>query len=171
MFPALTAAGIDQARALASILAGEPIESLYSSDLCRALQTAEPIGQSLGLEVRVDSRLRERALGIAEGTPSALLRADRSGIAGGRVVDADAAPEGGESIRQFYRRASECAGELLRAPDGGDVVLVCHGGVVRVLLAWLEGITPDEMAWQDVANCDAIACPIACPIADPVLAG
>lgn len=154
--PTLTALGIDQARARARALAGEPITALYSSDLRRALQTAVPIGRSLGVEVKTDPRLRERSLGTAEGTASALLGPDRSGIAGGRVVDADAAPESGESIRQFYARASECAAELLREADGGDVALVCHGGVVRVLLAWLDGIAPDDMTWPDVANCDAV---------------
>lgn len=165
--PTLTAAGLDQARTLALMLAGEPIRALYSSDLRRALQTAEPIGRSLGLDVKTDARLQERALGTAEGTPSALLGADHSGIAGGRVVDADAAPESGESIRQLYRRASECTVELLREAEGGDVALVCHGGVVRVLLAWLDGVTPDEMSWADVANGAAIAR----PIPEPALAG
>jgi len=131
--------------------------ALYSSDLRRAVQTAAPLGRCLGLEVITDPRLRERSLGTAEGTPSVLLGADRSGIAHGRVVDADAAPESGESIRQFYGRASECAAEILREVGAGDVALVCHGGVVRVLLAWLDGIAPDEMTWPEIGNCNAIA--------------
>ncbi len=165
--PALTAVGIDQSRARARALAGEQITALYASDLRRARQTAEAIGRSLGLEVRTDARLRERSLGTAEGMPSALLGADRSGIANGRVLDADAAPEGGESIRQLYRRASECAAELLRVSEHGDIALICHGGVVRVLLAWLDGIAPDDMPWVDVANCDAIVR----SVAEPALTG
>lgn len=165
--PTLSALGIRQARACARALAGESITALYASDLRRALQTAAPIGRSLGLEVNIDPRLRERSLGTAEGTPSALLGPDRSGIAGGRVVDADAAPESGESVRQLYARATECAAELLREVDDGDVALICHGGVVRVLLAWIDGVTPDEMAWPDVANGDAVVR----LVPDPVLTG
>lgn len=178
--PTLTARGMRQARARARALAGEPISSVYSSDLQRAVQTALPIARGLGLDVTVDARLRERSLGTAEGTPSALLGPERSGIAEGRVVDADAAPEGGESIRQLYRRACECAAELLGdgsgggsgsgSGSGGDVAFVCHGGVVRVLLAWLDGIEPDQMSWADVGNGIAVVRTLpALPL--PALAG
>lgn len=184
--PTLTARGMRQARARARALAGEPISSVYSSDLQRAVQTALPIARRLGLDVTVDARLRERSLGTAEGTPSALLGPERSGIAEGRVVDADAAPEGGESIRQLYRRACECAAELLgdgggsgdgsggdgsgSGSGGGDVAFVCHGGVVRVLLAWLDGIEPDQMSWVDVGNGIAVVRTLpALPL--PALAG
>lgn len=155
--PTLTALGMHQARTLARTLAVEPIASVYSSDLRRARQTAGPIGRALGLDVEVDVRLRERSFGTSEGMPSTLVRPDRSGVAHGRVVDADAAPNCGESIRQLYRRASECAAELLGAEGGGDVALVCHGGVVRALLAWLDGIGPDQMPWADVGNGAAVS--------------
>ncbi len=67
------------------------------------------------------------------------------------MADADAAPEGGESVRRLYERAAACAARILAA-HVGDVVLVCHGGVVRVLLAWLDNIGPDEMTWPVVEN-------------------
>jgi broad specificity phosphatase PhoE len=124
---------------------------VVSSDLRRAAQTAALIGGALGQEVVVDPRLRERSLGTAEGLPSELLGPDRSGVAGGVVVDADAAPAGGESVRQLYERAVACLSERLRQGDG-DLVLVCHGGVVRVLTAWLAGAGPDGMAWPEVDN-------------------
>lgn len=150
--PGLSASGRQQALLCARILAGqaEP-EALYSSDLRRALESAAPIAQAVGLEVRVEPELRERSLGDAEGRPDTMLGAERSGVERGRVVDADAAPEGGESVRQLYDRAASCAARIL-ASHRGDVVLVCHGGVVRALLAWLDGVAPDEMAWPDVEN-------------------
>lgn len=124
---------------------------VVSSDLRRALQTAAPIGRALGRDVLVDPRLRERSLGTAEGLPSALLGPDRSGVVDGVVVDADAAPAGGESVRQLYERAVGCLSERLRE-GAGDLALVCHGGVVRVLTAWLSGTGPDDMSWPDVDN-------------------
>ena len=45
-----------------------------------------------------------------------------------------------------------CLNELLSDHPYGDLVLVCHGGVVRVVSAWLDGIGPEEMAWPEVAN-------------------
>ncbi len=152
MDPGLSRAGRQEAAECARTLAAESRpEALYSSDLRRALDSAAPIAEALGLEVRVDSDLRERSLGEAEGTPWPMLGAERSGIAEGRVVAPDAAPSDGESVRQLYERVASCAARILSA-HRGDVVLVCHGGVVRVLSAWLEGVGPDEMAWPDVPN-------------------
>jgi len=150
--PGLSPAGHEQAARCARLLAvqGRP-EALYSSDLRRAVETAAPIAKALGLPVCIDPRLRERSLGDAEGVPSASLGPRRSGIDGARVADADAAPEGGESVRQLYARAAACVAQIL-ASHRGDVVLVCHGGVVRVLLAWLDGIAPEEMTWPVIEN-------------------
>lgn len=149
--PGLTARGRRQAERCAQAMAGEPVGILLTSDLARAQETAAPIARALGIEVVTDLRLRERSLGDAEGLPSALLGPDRSGLDGRRVVDADAAPSGGESVRQLYERVVGCVSE--RLGDGpGDLALVCHGGVVRVLRAWLAGKSPDTMEWPKVRN-------------------
>ncbi len=165
--PVLTAAGLRQASRCAASLLGEPVRAVYSSDLRRALETAAPIARALGLDVRHEPRMRERALGAAEGTSSALLAPERSGIAAGRVIDADAAPDGGETVRQLYERATTCASELLSAHEGDEIVLVCHGGVIRVLLAWLDAVPPCDMAWPEIAN----AVPIVRSVATPVPTG
>ena len=150
--PVLTHRGAKQARRCARLLAGKPIGTIVSSDLQRAVQSALPIGRALHLPVSHAWRLRERSLGVAEGTPHAALPSDQLGIAGGRVVDADAAPAGGETVRQFYARLVACLSELLSDHPYGDIVLVGHGGVVRVVSAWLDGIEPEEMDWPEVTN-------------------
>lgn len=160
--PALTARGWRQARRCAAALAHEPIGLLATSDLRRAAETAAPIGAALGLTPTVDPRLRERSLGDAEGRPSAALESRWSGVADGRVVDPDAAPAGGESVRQLYRRVVECVAELL-GQGTGDLVLVCHGGVVRVLRAWVAGVGPEAMDWPDVRNALAVRCVVPVP--------
>lgn len=152
--PRLTARGRRQAHRCARTLVGEPIGLLVTSDLERAVETAVPIAAALGLVPLTDARLRERSLGAAEGTPSASLGPDRSGVADGRVVDPDAAPAGGESVRQLYERVVACVSERLRE-GAGELALVGHGGVVRVLLAWLAGDGPESMAWPEVANAQA----------------
>jgi 2,3-bisphosphoglycerate-dependent phosphoglycerate mutase len=151
--PGLSRSGREQAAECARFLSGQAAPgAIHSSDLRRALETAAPIAEALDLAVLVEPGLRERSLGDAEGRPSLELGPDRSGIDGGRVVDADAAPEGGESIRQLFRRTVSSAGRILSASRRRDVVVVCHGGVVRVLLAWLDGVGPDSMAWPEVDN-------------------
>jgi probable phosphoglycerate mutase len=171
--PALTLLGLDQARQAAAALAAAPVRTVYSSDLQRATQTARPIGAALGLSVTEDPALRERCFGVAEGTPSRWLAAQDSGIDGERVVDVDAAPSGGESIRALYWRAAGFVEQLLSAsPDlerpAGDVVLVAHGGVVRVLLAWFDGIEPDRMGWAPVGNGLVVGRPLAAARRAPV---
>ena len=57
--------GREQARELAQQL--DSVDAIYSSDLARAAETAAIIAGTLGVEVRVDPRLRERSFGDWEG--------------------------------------------------------------------------------------------------------
>jgi broad specificity phosphatase PhoE len=109
----------------------------------------------LGLPVLADARLRERSLGVLEGVLSATIGASATGLEAGRVADPDARPAGGESVRDLYRRAAEFIDELAAAVDddaAGDVVIVAHGGTVRVVEAYLRGIPADQMGWGPVEN-------------------
>ena len=63
----LTARGMAQAKALAQRLAREKFTALYSSDLGRAVQTAQEIADVTGHTIVTDARLRERHLGILQG--------------------------------------------------------------------------------------------------------
>jgi probable phosphoglycerate mutase len=154
----LTSRGLRQARAIAVQLRDRPIRALYASDLRRALQTAAPLASALGLTVVRDARLRERCLGVLEGSPAASISPAVSGISDGRVVNPDACPDGGESLRDFYRRVARFAGDLAAAgPAGdtgpaGDVVIVAHGGTLRMLTACRQGVPVEEMTWDPLAN-------------------
>jgi 2,3-bisphosphoglycerate-dependent phosphoglycerate mutase len=145
----LTRRGEQQAWAVASQLRSRPIGALYASDLRRALQTAAPLAAVLGLPVISDARLRERCLGVLEGTEAAAIHPTVSGLRARRVVDADARPAGGESLREFYRRVAEFADDL---PAPGDIAVVAHGGTVRMLNAYLRRIPVDRMSWEPLAN-------------------
>ena len=106
----------------------------------------------LGLPVFADGRLRERSLGVLEGTAAMAIDPALTGLAGGRVTDPDARPAGGESVRDLYQRAAGFAEELAAACDehgddqAGDVVVVAHGGTLRVLEAYLTGVPVGQMA-------------------------
>ena len=63
----LNAKGRWQADQVAKALAGEPITTIYSSDLLRAWDTALSIALASGLKVQTDERLRERGFGVFEG--------------------------------------------------------------------------------------------------------
>jgi probable phosphoglycerate mutase len=155
----LTSRGLRQARAVAVHLRARPIRALYSSDLRRALQTAAPLASALGLTVTRDARLRERCLGAAEGTAVASISPAVSGISDGRVVNPDACPDGGESLRDFYRRVARFTGDLADAGRAGEVAIVAHGGTLRMLTACRQGVPVEEMTWGPLANATVLRSP------------
>src|ERR671920_988022 len=63
----LSELGRRQAEATANALAAEGVTAIYSSDLLRAIQTAEPLARATGLEIRQTAALRERSVGLMEG--------------------------------------------------------------------------------------------------------
>src|ERR1700751_2435059 len=160
----LTSRGQRQAAEAAMRFGGHRVRALYASDLRRALQTAASFSGVLGLPVFADSRLRERGLGVLEGTPAAAIDPALTGLADGRVTDPDARPAGGESVRDLYQRAAGFAEELAGAHDeddarAGDVVVVAHGGTLRVLEAYLTGVPVERMAWPPLENARVLRIP------------
>ena len=152
----LTSRGQRQAAETAARFKSHPVRALYASDLRRALQTAAAFAGVLGLPVFADSRLRERSLGVLEGSAAAAIDPAFTGLAGGQVTDPDARPAAGESVRDLYQRAAGFAEELAAAHDeddeAGDVVVVAHGGTLRVLEAYLTGVPVEQMAWPPLEN-------------------
>src|SRR6185295_16805072 len=63
----LSPLGLTQAQATANALASESITAIYSSDLRRAIQTAEPLSQLTGLPIISTEAFRERSVGVMEG--------------------------------------------------------------------------------------------------------
>ncbi len=156
--PGLTERGRRQAMAAAGELQGAGISVVLSSDLLRAEETARIVAQRLGVEMRLEPRLRERALGIAEGRPARELTGPLGGggVDRGRVVDPDARPRGGESIRQLVQRVSWYLEELLRVCPPERPLLVTHGGVVRAALAVARSSGVERMPWAPVSNAQAV---------------
>ena len=154
----LTARGERQACELATELSTQPIRTLYASDLRRALETAAPLAEVLGLAVNHDARLRERSLGMLEGTASAAIGPEITGLRANRVTDPDARPDGGESVRDLYQRAASFADDLAAREHPGDVAVVAHGGTLRVLYAYVHGIAVERMAWEPLENGRILRC-------------
>jgi 2,3-bisphosphoglycerate-dependent phosphoglycerate mutase len=150
--PVLTAKGRTEAARVAECLRDIPLAAIYTSDLDRAHETAAIIGGALALPLHVDTALRERSFGVAEGEPLGELRPAVSGIELDRVVDADARPPAGESLRELYRRVRGFVTRLEAEATPDDVLVVTHGGVIRVAEAWCSGIAVEDMAWGPVPN-------------------
>jgi probable phosphoglycerate mutase len=126
--------GRRQAAELAERLAGEGIRSLWSSDLSRAHQTADIVGERIGLEPRLDSRLREANRGEWEGRrfiDIAREDPDRYG-AWMRAGESFRFP-GGESLREQMDRVGAAVDDIRRSEELPALV-ICHGGSIRVML-------------------------------------
>jgi probable phosphoglycerate mutase len=154
--PVLTPKGRAEAAQVAGRLAGATITAIYTSDLQRARQTAEIVGRTLRMVPQSEPALRERNFGQAQGHPQSKLSTAASGIAIDRVVDAAARPVAGESLTELYERVAAFIDELeMRAPEG-DVLVVTHGGVIRVAQAYCNGIPAAAMEWGPVPNASVL---------------
>ena len=154
----LTHRGLRQAADAAERFRGQQVRALYSSDLRRALQTAAAFSDVLGLPVLADARLRERSLGVLEGTASAAISPAALGLEDGRVADPDVRPAGGESVRDLYRRAAAFCNDL-EGEIADVMVVVAHGGTLRVLHAYLTGVPVEEMSWEPLENARILRIP------------
>jgi broad specificity phosphatase PhoE len=163
MAPGLTTAGREDAAVAARDLAGSGADLILASDLWRAVETALPIAAGLGVPIRLEPRLRERLLGTAEGRPADQVDPADLGVTGRHVMDADARPPGGESVRQLYDRVTSLLRDLLHgdlllgSTPGRRLILVTHGGPIRVAGAYLAGLGPAEMTWTTVPNGSIVA--------------
>ena len=120
----LDATGRWQAERLAQALAGNDVHALYSSDLARAVQTAEPIARSAGLALRLDAGLRERGFGDFEGLGFGDVEARWPDAAGRwRRRDPEFGPPGGEVLHAFRDRVVRAVTRLVRAHRGQRATL------------------------------------------------
>jgi probable phosphoglycerate mutase len=129
----LSAIGEAQAVRLAERLEqGPPIDCIYSSDLARARQTAEPAAARLGLPVNTLQGLRERAYGSFEGLTGDEVRLRYpADYARWQARDPSFRPGTGESQQVFYERCTAQLATLVSRHPGQRVVCVTHGGVLN----------------------------------------
>lgn len=148
----LTPAGRAEAEAAARLLAERhPLaRHIVASDLPRAHETAEIIAGRLGLPVRHDPELREQHLGRLEGL---LFR--EPGVQ--EAVDAlwrhpGRQPPGGESVAAMYARVRGALRRHAAAHPGSGLVVVTHGGPVRVALTTADPERGEAVDRTAVAN-------------------
>jgi broad specificity phosphatase PhoE len=130
----LNQTGRRQATALAERVADDGIVSLWSSDLSRARETAEIVGAHIGLQPRLDARLREGNRGRWEGRLFADVEREEPGLyASWRRADEGFRFPGGESLQEQLDRMSAAVQDVRRSEEL-PALLVCHGGSIRVML-------------------------------------
>ena len=123
--------GIIQAQLLGQALAQEKIDIAYSSDLSRALDTANTITSHHEVPTIVDSQLRERCYGEIQGmTYQEIEEKLPDNHRAWHSRDPDFQPKGGETLRQFYVRVTSSMERIAQNHVGEVVLIVAHGGVL-----------------------------------------
>jgi broad specificity phosphatase PhoE len=135
---ALSEYGRRQARQLAAELAGEELEAIYASDLSRARETAEIVGERLRLSVVLNADLREKNWGTWEGLTA---------------VERDRVEFAGESTEEHRKRVLGALRRIAERHSGGRVLVVTHGGSIRRVQTAALG-----MALPVVENCGRWLC-------------
>jgi broad specificity phosphatase PhoE len=153
----LSPRGHAQAAATAQALSSETFSAIYSSDLRRAVETAEPLARLANLPVERTSAFRERSVGVMEGLTfeeaaarhpeqyAALLRRDFDHVL-----------LGGESYRQMLERASRQLDQTIEQHRGGRIAVFSHTGTICILTLHLMGaLDAPELrpVWIATSNC------------------
>jgi probable phosphoglycerate mutase len=138
----LTELGLRQAEAIAASFAGERLDGIYSSDLPRALRTAEAVAAATGAPLRPDARLRERHHGVFQGSTLAEVARrfpeDHAAYRARRELDRTI--PGGESLRQRHDRAVAFLEEIARKEAGRRVAAITHGGILDSIFRHIVGL-------------------------------
>jgi len=152
---ALSPLGMRQAEALGQAVSRRAIAHVYVSPFERARHTAEIALAGLGLPLTVVDDLRELSLGEWEGCTVEEIRT-RPGDPYARWVrdPVQCPPPGGEPLADVQARVLRAVEGITAAhPNGDDVLIVSHGGVISALLAHCFGL-PLSSIWRiAVANC------------------
>ena len=140
----LTEKGLAQAKTIGENLrrelAGRSVV-LYTSDLTRAAQTAQTIGESLGVRPIARSELRERNLGSACGQSVEWMHAHQTCFE--TTVDDRLFPDA-ESRRDEWNRLKPFFEELMAGPEQ-EILIVAHGDLLSVFNAMFMGLPPESL--------------------------
>ena len=144
----LSAEGLKQAGNLCRRLAKEKVDAVYSSDLRRAVDTAAVIAMPHRLPVVPCPELREINFGRCEGMTFGEVKehypeAEKLWLG----ADPELSFPGGESLGTLAERVETFAARL-RHHKADTVLVVAHGGPLRVLICRLTGL--DLSCWQQI---------------------
>ncbi|NWC73184.1 alpha-ribazole phosphatase family protein [Pseudomonas sp. P7759] len=148
---ALTANGWAQMRT--AVVAQGPWDRLVSSPLQRCARFAEELGAQLKLPVSLEKDLQELHFGAWEGhSAAALMETDAEGLGLFWADPYRFTPPEGEPVSAFSDRVLGAVARLHQAYAGERVLLISHGGVMRLLLARARGLPREQLLNVEVGH-------------------
>ncbi len=146
--PPLNAAGLAQVQRLLPLLSDAPPDAVFTSDLLRAVETADPIARFFNIPCSHRAALREIDFGRWEGLRWSEIEALDPGYAASWVQAFPSMPTpGGERFKDFESRVLDAVHAIVEETASASVALVTHAGVMRTILRQRAGID-DEQAWR-----------------------
>ena len=143
----LSTAGYSQVERLRDRLANEKIDVVYSSDLRRALVTAEVISSGHKVDIVTCPELREINYGDAEGLTFEEIGHHHPELAESITnFSLELSFPGGESFKEFIARTCQFLDRLNEHAREETILIVSHGGALRTLVCALLGI--DQSHWR-----------------------
>ncbi|MCR5836335.1 MAG: histidine phosphatase family protein [Lachnospiraceae bacterium] len=151
----LSKEGREQARLAGERLKKFSIDAVYSSNLIRAVETADLINESLNVERVIDPRFMEADFGDMTGMTNDELKEKYKDFLDQRArMIKDTPYPGGENCEMVFKRAFAALEDLVQK-DYENVVVVTHGGVIRALFTGIVGA--DYAKWltfgRQIENC------------------
>jgi len=148
---ALTDKGWAQMRG--AVAEAGPWQVLVSSPLQRCARFADELGARLNLPVQREADLQELHFGDWEGRSAAQIMEEQADALGRFWADPYAfTPPNGEPVQAFAERVSAAVERLSLQHAGKRVLLVTHGGVMRLLLARARGMPKAQLLQVEVGH-------------------
>jgi broad specificity phosphatase PhoE len=155
----LTEKGMQEAQDLAEDLKKIHIDYIFSSDLTRAIQTAQIIAEAHHIQIQTSQALRERSYGslLDGGThPEAFKKLneilDTDGIFTEEEKLTYKQNDMMESGEEMMKRFSHFLIPILEKSEGKTIVCVVHGNIMRTFLAYIEYVKHHEIPVGSVKN-------------------
>jgi probable phosphoglycerate mutase len=149
--------GREQAEKTAKVLSKEGVNVIYTSDLLRAVQTAEPLAELLDIRIHRSEAFRERHVGVLEGLTfdesKQNFPKDYYALVNRKVHHVITE---GESYRQLLRRSTAKLGDIVREHQGERIAIFSHTGAICFLILHLLGAIhrgTKQTPWIVTSNC------------------
>jgi alpha-ribazole phosphatase len=140
-------------RQLRTAVAGHSWDAIVASPMCRCAAFAEALAGERGLPLRIDPRLVEYHFGQWQGVPIETIAQEQGDALARFWADpVNAPPPGGEPFPSFRARLSDALNEVAIAAVAQRVLVITHGGAIRLLRCVAEARDFGDMAGIDVPH-------------------
>ncbi len=146
--------GLDQANMLSKYFNNNDINYIYSSDLGRAIQTAEPSSKKLNISIKINPDFKEAGFGIWEGMTYDEVREKYSKEFSAWHGNYFIRPDWFESFENHQTRVRKGIEEILANHKKDDkIAIFTHGGSIKTQVGYFNKLSGQELIKISISNC------------------